>query len=74
MLRVLGSSKRLCTGVTRRDLLWAGGLSLFGLTLTDHLKASNPDSRRSPGGARHHQLTIGSSRADEQRGPHEPGQ
>src|SRR5205823_3594634 len=40
MLRVLGSAKRFCTGPTRRDALWAGGLSLFGLTLADHLRAS----------------------------------
>jgi Protein of unknown function (DUF1501) len=39
MLRVLGSEKRFCTGPTRRDALWAGGLSLFGLTLADHLRA-----------------------------------
>lgn len=48
MLRVLGSPKRLCTGVTRRDLLWAGGLGLFGLTLPDYLKASTGDSRPPP--------------------------
>ena len=40
MLRLLGSQKRLCDGVTRRDLLWAGGLSLFGLTLADTLRAA----------------------------------
>lgn len=39
MLRVLGSEKRFCDGISRRDALWAGGLSLFGLTLTDHLRA-----------------------------------
>ena len=32
MLRVLGSPKRLCNGYTRRDMLCAGGLSLFGLS------------------------------------------
>jgi hypothetical protein len=42
MLRVLGSEKTLCSGVTRRDMLWAGGLSLFGLTLTDYLRAATP--------------------------------
>ena len=31
MLRVLGSSKRLCDGVSRRDLLSLGGLSLCGV-------------------------------------------
>jgi hypothetical protein len=39
MLRVLGSAKRFCDGVTRRDALWAGGLSLFGLGLSDALRA-----------------------------------
>ena len=33
MIRVLGGPKRLCDGVTRRDLLHAGALSLFGLGL-----------------------------------------
>ncbi len=31
MLRLLGSYKRLCDGVTRRDFLQAGGLGLLGL-------------------------------------------
>src|SRR2546425_831153 len=31
MLRILGSPKTLCDGVTRRDMLWAGGLGLLGL-------------------------------------------
>ena len=30
MLRVLGSESRLCDGVTRRELMRVGGLSLFG--------------------------------------------
>jgi hypothetical protein len=40
MLRVLGSTKRFCNGMTRRDALWAGGLSLFGLGLSDYLRAT----------------------------------
>jgi hypothetical protein len=40
MLRVLGSPKRFCNGLTRRDALWAGGLSLFGLGLADFLRFS----------------------------------
>lgn len=47
MLRVLGSPKHLCTGVTRRDMLWAGGLSLFGLGLADQLRAE-ADPNRAP--------------------------
>ena len=33
MLRILGSPKKLCDGWTRREMLWAGGLGLFGLGL-----------------------------------------
>src|SRR5688572_27876271 len=33
MLRVLGSKKTLCDGLSRRDMLWAGGLGLFGVGL-----------------------------------------
>src|SRR5215831_17438282 len=34
MIRVLGGSKRLCDGLTRRDLLHVGSLGLLGLGLT----------------------------------------
>src|SRR5258708_20323520 len=45
MLRVLGSTKQFCNGVSRRDALWAGGLSLFGLGLSDFLRISaNPST------------------------------
>lgn len=40
MLRVLGSNRQLCNRVTRRDTLWVGGLGLFGLPLTDYLRAA----------------------------------
>jgi hypothetical protein len=40
MLRILGSPKRLCNGLTRREMLVAGGLSLLGLGLEDHLRLS----------------------------------
>ncbi len=43
MLRILGSPKKLCDGITRRDLLWAGGLSLFGLGLTDYFRLAAQD-------------------------------
>jgi hypothetical protein len=33
MLRILGSEKKLCNGLTRRDMLQAGSLSLLGLGL-----------------------------------------
>lgn len=38
MLRVLGNSKRLCDGLTRRDLIQAGALGAFGFTLADFLR------------------------------------
>ncbi|MFN8854241.1 MAG: DUF1501 domain-containing protein [Planctomycetaceae bacterium] len=37
MFRLLGEPKRLCTGLTRRDLLHVGGLGAFGVTLADRL-------------------------------------
>jgi hypothetical protein len=50
MLRILGSPKRFCDGVTRRDMLVAGGLGLCGLGLADFLRltqarASQPVAR-----------------------------
>jgi hypothetical protein len=51
MLRFLGSRKTLCDGLSRRDLLHAGGLGLFGLGLADlfrllPLQAGPRDTRR----------------------------
>jgi hypothetical protein len=49
MIRVLGAPKHLCDGMTRRDLLHAGALGLFGLGLSD---ATFPEmARASSGGA-----------------------
>jgi hypothetical protein len=47
MFRILGSAKRLCDGITRRDLLEIGGLGVLGFTLADalRLQASQPDPR-----------------------------
>jgi Protein of unknown function (DUF1501) len=39
MLRILGSPKRFCDGLTRREMLVAGGLGLCGLGLPDLLRA-----------------------------------
>ncbi len=46
MLRVLGSPKRLCDGISRRDLLQAGGVSLLGLGVGDLAKAAATDRAR----------------------------
>ncbi|MHB1422404.1 MAG: DUF1501 domain-containing protein [Gemmataceae bacterium] len=46
MLSILGSAKRLCNGWTRREMLHAGGLSLLGITLADHLRLSETQAAR----------------------------
>lgn len=40
MLRILGSPKKLCDGVTRRDMLQAGALGFAGLGLSDLLRST----------------------------------
>jgi uncharacterized protein DUF1501 len=45
MLKVLGSPKRLCSGLTRREWLTAGGL--FGLGLADFLRLQDAQARSS---------------------------
>jgi len=46
MIRLLGSSETLCDGVSRRDLLHLGGLSLLGLNVANHqaLQAASAES------------------------------
>jgi hypothetical protein len=41
MLRILGSTKRLCDGLTRREMLCAGGLSVFGLGLSQFFRLAD---------------------------------
>jgi hypothetical protein len=50
MLRILGSARQLCDGLTRRDLLRAGGLGLFSLHLTDllRLQSAQAETRTRP--------------------------
>jgi hypothetical protein len=43
MIRLLGSPKRLCDGLTRRDLLHVGALSLLGLDATRRAEAAPSD-------------------------------
>jgi hypothetical protein len=38
ILRILGNNRKLCDGISRRDLIQAGALGLFGLTLGDLLR------------------------------------
>jgi hypothetical protein len=48
MLRILGSPKRLCDGITRRDLLEVGGASFLGLSFPRLLDAQSERSRVLP--------------------------
>lgn len=48
MLRILGSKKRLCDGLTRRDLLQVGASSLLGLGLADMIGPSASASLARP--------------------------
>ncbi len=47
MLRILGSPKKLCQGVTRRDSMRVGGLGLAGLGLADVLKLQEASASQS---------------------------
>lgn len=51
MLNIRGSHKRLCDGLTRRDMLQAGGSALLGLTAADLARAGSPadGAAREPG-------------------------
>jgi hypothetical protein len=51
MLRVLGSPKRLCNGITRRELLLAGGAGLFGLGLNGPLREPSAHAQSPQGPA-----------------------
>jgi hypothetical protein len=52
MLRILGSRKKLCSGWSRREMLRAGGLALFGLGLSDYFRLAGaqpaPAGRQAP--------------------------
>jgi len=54
MLTVLGSPKKLCDGVTRREMLVAGGLSALGLSMSDYfrLQAASPPVANAPSSPR----------------------
>src|SRR5262245_49087736 len=47
MLRILSSERRLCDGLSRRDLLHVGGLGLCGLGLPQLLAAETAPAERS---------------------------
>src|SRR5262245_44958724 len=48
MLRVLGSDKRLCDGISRRDLLQVGALGPLGLTLAGWARAKDASKPSEP--------------------------
>lgn len=50
MLRILGSTKRMCSGVTRREAMRVGALGLAGLSLADVMRLQ--ESATAAGGVR----------------------
>lgn len=48
MLRILGRSQTVCSGISRRDLLQAGGAGLLGLTVPKLLRAEAAAAVESP--------------------------
>ncbi|WP_010586528.1 DUF1501 domain-containing protein [Schlesneria paludicola] len=53
MLTVLGDSAKLCDGVTRREIMRVGGLSLFaGMSLPGYLRATESSATTRPGRAK----------------------
>ena len=60
MLRILGSPTKLCDGWTRREMLRAGGLSLFGLGLSDFLRLSDLNAAD---GGRHAAKSFGRAKS-----------
>jgi hypothetical protein len=53
MLRVLGSPKKLCDGLTRREVLRAGGLATLGLGLADYLRLREAQASAARAAPRH---------------------
>lgn len=54
ILRILGNTRKLCDGISRRDLLQAGAVGAFGLSLADvlALQAASPAHAAPTAGAR----------------------
>lgn len=52
MLRILGSPRKLCSGVTRRDMLRVGGLGLTGIGLADLLRWQEASARAAEASSR----------------------
>ena len=50
MLRILGSAKQLCGGMTRRDMLRVGGLGLAGMSLPQMLALQEASAGEAGGG------------------------
>src|SRR5262245_17117145 len=48
MLRILGSRRTLCDGLSRRDFLHIGGLGAFGLGLSEFFQLQAAQSTPSP--------------------------
>src|SRR5262245_16943476 len=53
MFRILGSPRKLCDGVTRRDFLHVGGLGTLGLTLGDFFRMREAQAATTGSAAKH---------------------
>lgn len=58
MFSILGSAKRLCDGITRRDMLTIGALGMGGLALPDILRAPRRRRERFPPQGGDHDLSV----------------
>ena len=58
MLSIYGKPQRLCSGVSRRELLTIGALGLGGLALPDLLRAETPQGRAQVEEGDHHDLHV----------------
>src|SRR5262249_45386899 len=54
MLQILGSRKRFCNGLTRREMLQAGALGFFGLGFEDFLRLKEAQAEPAPQGKTRH--------------------
>ena len=59
MLRILGSARQLCGGMTRRDMLRVGGLGIAGLSLPEILRLQE----LSAAGKQPHDASFGKAKA-----------
>jgi hypothetical protein len=58
MLKITGNASRFCDGISRRRFLQVGGLSAFGLSLTDLLRSESLSATASAEGTRRSKRSV----------------